>query len=222
MKNELKQTFSHELVNEIRNIINNAQNQAIRAVDTQRVLMYWSIGERIFVEEQGKNKRADYGSFLIKNLAKELTKEFGSGFSIRQLELCRQFYLTFPIANALRSQLNWTQYKLITRIKDKDKQTYYIEESCKNSWSARELERQINSGLYERLLLSSNKEKVLAVAKGEEVVQNPTIGILLCADKNDKMVKMVLPKDNSTILTSKYQLYLPSKEQILELMDVGD
>ena len=110
---------------------------------------------------------------IIKNLATELKKDFGSGFSVRQLEICRQFYFVFPIANALRSQLNWTQYKLLIRIDNKDKRIYYIEESCKNNWSARQLERQINSQLYERLLISINKEKVLAVAKSEATPLNP-------------------------------------------------
>ncbi len=327
MKTEIQQTnFAEDFVQHIKSIIRSAQDNAVRSVNRERVLMYWKIGERIVVEEQQGKKRADYGSYLIKMLSKELTKDFGSGFSYRQLNLCRQFYIAFPIVHALRAQLNWTDYKLLIRIKDKDKRSYYIEEACKNNWSARQLERQINSQLYERLLLSSDKEKVLAIAKGEALPdnpkdiikdpmileflglkpqatyyekdieqaiithiqqfllelgngfsfvarqkrllleddeyfadlvfynrllrcfvvieiktqklthqdigqlqmyvnyydrfekiedENPTIGILMCTDKNDKMVELVLPKGNNTILTSKYQIYLPSKEQIL-------
>lgn len=98
----LSQTF----IKSIREIIVNAQNHAITAVQQQRVLMYWHIGHHIVEEEQQGKARADYGSELIKTLAQELTKDFGSGFSIRQLELCRQFYTIFPITNALRSQLH--------------------------------------------------------------------------------------------------------------------
>lgn len=105
--------------------------------------MYWKIGERIFEEEQEGKDRAGYGAYITKYLSIELIAEFGSGFTIRQLEFCRQFYRAFPIANTVRSQLNWSQYKLLMRIENTDKRTYYIEESCKNSWSARELERQI-------------------------------------------------------------------------------
>jgi len=160
-------------VKQIKKIIANAQNKAVRVVNTERVLMYWEIGKKIFLEEQNGKDRADYGAYITKHLSTELTKSFGSGFSVRQLEFCRQFYRAFPITNTLRSQLNWSQYKLLIRIDDKDKRTYYIEEVCKNNWSARQLERQINSQLYERLLLSSNKEKVLAVAKGEANPEHP-------------------------------------------------
>lgn len=72
---------------------------------------------------------------LIHETNDELSKDFGNGFSSRQLAFCRQFYAAFPIANALRSQLNWTQHRLLIRIEDKDKQSYYIEEACKNNWS---------------------------------------------------------------------------------------
>lgn len=325
-KQQLTTTFSADFVQQIKHIISNAQDNAVRAVNNERVMMYWKIGEKIVVEEQKGKQRADYGAYLVKTLSEELQKTFGSGFSQRQLETCRQFYLAFPIPHALRSQLNWTQYRLLIRIDNKDKRGYYIEEACKNNWSARQLERQINSQLYERLLLSADKEKVLAIAKGEATPEqpkdiikdpmileflglkpqaeyyekdleqaiithiqhfllelgngfsfvarqqrllveddeffvdlvfynrllrcftiveiktqklthqdigqlqmyvnyydrfektadeNPTIGILLCTDKNDKMVELVLPKDNNTILASQYQLYLPSEAEIL-------
>jgi predicted nuclease of restriction endonuclease-like (RecB) superfamily len=323
----MSQLISKHFISEIRTIIHDARNNAVRAVDTVRVQMYWTIGKRILKEEQQGKERAEYGTFLIKTLSEQLTADFGSGFAVRQLERCRQFYREFPIASTLRTQLNWSQYKLLIIIEDKDKRAYYIEEACKNNWSARQLERQINSQLYERLLLSNNKEKVLAVAKSEAVPQNPkeiikdpmvleflglksqadyyesdlenliitniqafllemgngfsfvarqkriqledddffidlvfynrllkcfviielktqklthqdvgqlqmyvnyydrtekhpdenpTIGILLCTDKNDTMVEFALPEGNNTILASQYQLYLPTKEQFLE------
>ena len=165
--------LSTQFINVVKTIISNAQNNAVRAVDKERVLMYWNIGKQIINEEQNGKERAEYGAFVIQNLSKELLLTFGSGFSQRQLETCRQFYKVFPIAHTLRAELNWTQYKLLSRIQDKDKQTYYIEESCKNNWSARQLERQINSQLYERLLLSTNKEKVLAIAKNEAKPDSP-------------------------------------------------
>lgn len=92
----------------------------------------------------------------------------------------RQFYKSFPIANAVRSQLNWTQYKLLIRIEDEDKKEFYINESIKNHWSSRQLEMQINSSLFERLLLSNDKKDVLAVARNEkypleakEIIKDP-------------------------------------------------
>ena len=135
--------------------------------------MYWNIGKRILETEQEGKERAEYGSYLLKNLAKKLEPEYGSGFSVRQLEMCRQFYRTYPIANTVCSQLNWSQYKLLISISDEHKREYYQLEAINNAWTKRELERQINSQLYERLLLSNDKESVLAVARKERIPQQP-------------------------------------------------
>lgn len=275
------------IIEDARTIINSARSSAIRSVDFCRVQMYWNLGKRIFEEEQQGKARADYGTHLIKNLASTLESEYGSGFGIRQLEQSRQFYRIYPIANALRSQLNWTQYRLLIQISDPSKREYYELESVNNGWTARETERQIDSMLYERLLMSNDKEKVLSVARKERIPENPTdiikdpmilefLGLerkaeyyekdlesalidhlqqfllelgngfsfiarqkrLLIEDdeyfadlvfynrllrcfvvielktKNDEMVKMTLPKDNKTILASKYELYLPSEETL--------
>ena len=117
--------------------------------------------------------RADYSTYLIRNLAEQIEPEFGSGFSYRQLNWCRQFYRSYPIVNALRSQLNWFQYRLLIQIDNDDKREYYELEAVKNNWTGRELERQIHSLLYERLLLSNDKEAVLAVARNERIPSSP-------------------------------------------------
>ncbi len=141
MEIETRKNFSSGFVQEIKSIISNAQQKAVRAIDFARVMMYWKIGQKIFVQEQNERERAEYGAFLIKHLSAELSKDFGSGFSVRQLEMSRQFYKAFPIAHEVRAQLNWTQYKQLIRIVDEDRRTYYIEEACKNNWSARQLEQ---------------------------------------------------------------------------------
>ena len=161
------------ILKDARSIIEAARNNAIRSVDFSRVQMYWNLGKRIFEEEQQGKDRADYGAYIVKTLAKELEKEYGSGFGVRQLEQSRQFYRTYPNANTLRSQLNWSQYRRLIQIDDPDKREYYELESVNNSWTARETERQINSMLYERLLLSNDKESVLAVARRERIPENP-------------------------------------------------
>ena len=165
--------INNTFINDIRAIINTARSNAVRSADFQRVQMYWHLGKRIFEEEQQGKQRADYGTYLIKNLAKQLEPEYGSGFSVRQLEMCRQFYRIYPIANAVRSQLNWTQYRMLIQIPDPDKREYYELEAVNNGWTGRELERQINSMLYERLLLSNDKEAVLAVARNERIPESP-------------------------------------------------
>ena len=154
---EEKQNLKEAFVGEIKGIIDGARANAVRSVNFSRVQMYWNIGRKIFEEEQHGKKRADYGS----------------GFSKRQLEKSRQFYKLFPIASALRTQLNWTQYKLLIAISDASKREYYELEAVNNAWTSRELERQINSMLYERLLLSNDKESVLAVARRERIPESP-------------------------------------------------
>lgn len=162
-----------DFIGEIKGIINAARANAARSVDFCRVQMYWSIGKRIFEKEQQGKERAEYGKYLIRNLAKGIEPEYGSGFSVRQLEMCRQFYRTYPIANTLCAQLNWSQYKLLISIPDPDKREYYQLEAVNECWTKRQLERQINSMLYERLLLSNDKESVLAVARKERVPESP-------------------------------------------------
>jgi predicted nuclease of restriction endonuclease-like (RecB) superfamily len=315
------------IIHDIKNLIASARQTAIRSVDFQRTVLYWHICERVFNEEQEGQDRANYGQYLIKYLSEQLQPEFGSGFSYRNLAWYRQFYRTFPIVNALRSQLSWTHYRVLLRIENEDKREYYIAETVKNNWSVRQMERQINSQLFERLLLSNDKESVLAVARNEAIAINPsdiikdpmvleflglrresayyekdleqaiithlqdfllelgngfsfvarqkrihlegddfyvdlvfynrilqcfvifeiktqklthedlgqlqmyvnyydrveklehekpTIGILLCADKNNAVVKFTLPEANKTILASQYELILPSEEQLLK------
>lgn len=162
------------LLEDARQIIESARTSAVRSVDFCRVQMYWKLGKRIFEEEQQGKERADYGAYIIRDLAKHLEAEYGSGFSERQLKFCRQFYRLYPIGNALRSQLNWSQYRMLIQIPDADKREYYELEAVNNGWTGRELERQIDSQLYERLLLSNDKEAVLAVARKQRLPETPS------------------------------------------------
>jgi len=165
--------LDQSFITEIKNIILQSRDNAVRSVNWERTIMYWKIGKRIFEEEQQGKDRAEYGTYLIRQLSTQIQPEFGSGFGARQLELMRQFFRIFPIANTLRSQFNWSHYKLLIRIPDEHKRDYYIAESSNNNWTSRQLERQINSGLYERLLLSNDKEAVLSVAKREKAPSEP-------------------------------------------------
>ena len=115
----MKNQMDSNIIKVIKDIIANSRENAIRSVDNARTLMYWSIGKRIFEEEQQGKERADYGSYLLEFISKELLPEYGNGFSKRELERYRQFYRTFPIATTLRSQLSWSQYN------------FYIAESTK-------------------------------------------------------------------------------------------
>ena len=160
-------------IEEIKQIIDDSRSKAMRSVDFCRVQMYWAIGKRISEKEQQGKERADYGKYIIRNLSKEIEPLYGSGFGVRQLERSRQFYRMYPIASTLRTQLSWSQYKLLITIPDPEKREYYELEAVNEGWTGRQLERQINSMLYERLLLSNDKEAVLAVARNERVPESP-------------------------------------------------
>jgi hypothetical protein len=125
-----------QILSDIRQIITTARMGAVRSVNHAMTLMYWHIGQRIVEEEQGGAERAKYKAYLMKNLAQVLEEEFGDGYSVRQLELIRQLYLVFPIANAVSSQLTWTHYKHLIRLDDPEKRAFYMAQRCrqKNSW----------------------------------------------------------------------------------------
>lgn len=175
--------FRKELLTEIQAIIAASREAAIRSVDHQRVMLYWRIGQKIFEEEQEGKDREGYGEALIKSLAESLVPVYGSSFSFRQLHLFRQFYRTFPIVNALRSQFSWTHYRMLIRVDNEEKREFYIAEASRNNWTARQLERQINSQLFERLLLSKDVASVLAVAHAEKQPSDAKVII------NDPMVR---------------------------------
>lgn len=309
---------------QIKRILSEARNKVYQTANFAMVEAYWNIGKSI-VEQQGGEEKAEYGSGLIEELSKQMTADFGKGFTVANLKNMRQFYLTFPKSYALRSELSWTHYRLLMRIENENARQFYLEEAIKSNWSTRQLERQINSFFYERLLSSQNKEKVseeiqklepakvpediirdpyvleflglspnddfyesdleealithlqkflLELGRGFSFVarqkritfdgrhfridlvfynyilkcfvlidlkigdlthqdlgqmqmyvhyyerelmnegDNPPIGIVLCADKSESVVKYTLPENETQIFASKYKLYLPSEEEL--------
>ena len=295
---------------EIKNILITARNKVYQTANFAMVEAYWNIGKSI-IEEQGGNEKAEYGTGLLKELSKQMTQDFGKGFTVANLKNMRQFYLTFPNGYALRSELSWTHYRLLICVENDKAREFYMQEAVKSQWSTRQLERQINSFFYERLLSSKNKEQVAAeiqtleTAKSPEDVirdpyvleflgltpnddfyesnleqalithlqkfllelgrgfsfvarqkritfdgrhfridlvfynyilkcfvlidlyvhyyerelmnegDNPPIGIVLCADKSESVVKYTLSENETQIFASKYKLYLPSEEELL-------
>ena len=133
---------------------------------------YWLIGKQI-VEAQAGNERAEYGAQLLKYLSEQLTCDFGKGFDESNLRLIRQFHLTFPIRDALRHELGWTHYRLIMKVSDGQARDFYMDECVKSRWSTRQLERQINTHFYERLLSSQDKAAVAAEIQTTAEPPNP-------------------------------------------------
>lgn len=296
------------------------------------VQAYWEIGEQIYLA-CGENDRAEYGVGLLKYLSEQLTAEFGKGYTVRNLQMMRKFYLMYQNTNTLCSQLSWSHYRVLMRISDEKRREWYTDECAKSCWSVRQLERQINTMFYERLLSSKDKESVAAeiqttepkpeyekiirdpyvlefldlpanphfyekdleqalidhlqnflleLGRGFSFVSrqkmisfdgrqfyidlvfynyilkcfvlidlklgdlthqdlgqmqmyvnyytrelmndgdNPPIGIVLCADKSDAIVKYTLPEDNKQISASRYMDYIPSNEDFLKVLRFDD
>ncbi|PCJ18924.1 MAG: hypothetical protein COB02_09300 [Candidatus Cloacimonadota bacterium] len=169
-------TIKPNLHQEIKDLLNSARSQVYQQINTTMSQTYWKIGEKIVEEEQNGNARAEYGKFLIKNLSIELTKDFGKGFSIQNLKNMRSFYLNFQKRQTLSVQFNlsWSHYIFLTRISNQDERNYYEIEANEGNWSLRELKRQFNSGLYERLNLSRDKKQIKELSVKGQIIQKPS------------------------------------------------
>ena len=182
--------LKNNIYQSIKTILQTARNNAYKQVNFIMVEAYWNIGKQIVEEEQKGEERAEYGSFLIKELSKQLSDEFGKGYSKQSLWNMRQFYNSFPILSAVRRELTWTHYKMIIRLKNDTAKQWYMEESIKSSWSTRALERQIGTHYYERLLSSREKESVEL-----EAVEN-TKDMVVCSIEKD-ILELELNKEKN-------------------------
>ena len=325
--NSIQETYAA-----VRCSVIHAQQHIYTAVNTAMVQAYWEIGEQIY-KACGANDRAEYGKRLLQYLSEQLSAEFGKGFSVPNLRKMRQFYITFPIRSTLSSELSWSHYLHLIRIEDETKRNFYANECIKLAWSVRQLDRQINSFFYERLLSSQDKntvteeiqtlepkpeyEKIIRdpyvleflnlehnphfyekeleqaviehlqkfllelgrgfsfVARQKHITfddrhfyidlvfynyilkcfvlidlkigdlthqdlgqmqmyvnyytremmnegDNPPIGIVLCADKSDAVVKYTLAEDNNQIYASKYKLYMPTEEEFKKELNLDE
>lgn len=176
-----KEELDRNIYLSIKQILTNARGKAYKAVNFAMVEAYWNVG-RLIVEAQDGNERAEYGDYLIKNLSKELTREFGKGFTVTNLRYMRQFYLAFPIRHTLCDELSWSHYRLLSRIEDEDIRRFYVDECVNANWSVRQLERQINSFYYQRILASQNKDvvrnEINQLEKGiqaEDIIKDPFV-----------------------------------------------
>lgn len=168
-------TTSNNLYGQIAELIQSARKQVATQVNTALLVTYWNVGRIIVEDEQKSEFRAEYGKQVLKELSKRLTKDFGKGFSRPNLHWMRELYIKYPICQTLSNKLSWSHYCELLTISDDDKRSFYEQECINAQWSFRELKRQIDSSLFERLLLSdgqANKEKVMQLAsKGIEMNQ---------------------------------------------------
>ena len=167
-----------ELYTEIKETLLASRQKAYAAINFAMVKSYWDIGRIIVEHEQSGSLRAEYGKHTLKELSERLTKEFGKGFTVRTLQQMKKFYVLFPNTNALRSQLTWTHYRLLMTVENEQAREWYMNEAVAGAWSSRQLERQISTMYYERLLVSRDKTSVKAEAKD-----------LLAAVTSEKFIK---------------------------------
>ena len=324
-------THENQLYHEIKLILVSAREKISKTINSTLVQAYWQVGKHIVAFEQKGNTKSTYGNNTINELSKRLTADFGKGFTPSNLRYMRQFYLYFPNYHTVCDNLSWSHYRSILKVSDKDARNFYIKECTSENWSVRQLQRQINTLYYQRLLASRDKETVkmeitkstprtlepreiirdpyvlefigipqsehflendlesallsklqhflLELGKGYSFVarqkrisfddkhffidlvfynfkakcfvlidlktdelthqdlgqmqmyvnyytremmnpgDNPPIGIVLCTDKNDEVVKYTLPEGENHIFAAKYMTYLPTKEELMKLLE---
>jgi len=177
--------ISNNYINEIKKILKNARQKAYTAVNSAMVGAYWEIGRRIVEEEQNGKERAEYGKEILKNLSKELTEEFGKGYSYRTLREIRQFYLMFSDFEKWRTvsaKLTWSHFQKVLRVSDEKARIFYLTEAAENMWSVRTLDRNISTLYYDRIVASIDKKTVEDEMKektkklqAEEFIKNPVV-----------------------------------------------
>jgi len=167
----------NELVEQIKSIVSASRANVRTIVNEELLLSYWNIGKQIIEKEQEGNLRAKYGTGLMIKLSKRLTRDLGRGFSRSNLQNMRSFSITYQKRQTLSGKLSWSHYCELISIEDQDKRSFYEQESINSNWSVRELQRQIHTSLFERLLLSdgsANKETVLKLSRQGQVLESAT------------------------------------------------
>ena len=164
--NEINNVFDN-----IKDLVINSRNKVYQTVNIEMLNLYWNIGKAIMEIQQG-DERASYGDAVLDKLSQKLTNEFGRGFSKRNLERMRKFYICFPIATTVSSQLSWSHYLELIKIEEEAKRSFYLNECINTKWSVRELQRQRDSLLYERLTISADKEKLLELSEKGQILKS--------------------------------------------------
>ena len=191
----------NNIFNSIKGLVINSRERVYSTVNTEMLKLYWNIGKTIMEIQQG-NERASYGDLVLEKLSEKLTNEFGKGFSIINLRRMRKFYCLFPIRSTVLNELSWSHYLELIKIEEDNKRNFYLNECINSRWSVRELQRQKNSLLYERLILSSDKEKVQELAeKGQklkdskDLVKDPFVLEFLDIKENVEYLETDLEKN---------------------------
>lgn len=199
------------LYQRIREILDNARNKVYRTANFEMVQAYWNVGREIVEEEQQGKDRADYGTYLLIELSAKLTKEYGKGFTETNLRYMRLFYNAFKNHHALRDELSWTHYRLLLKVEKDNAREFYMEEAISGNWSTRQLERQINSLYFERLLMSNDKKGMIKKGRATEekmqadhIIKDPFVLEFLQVKQGENLSE----KELETALIDKLQQFL--------------
>lgn len=201
------------LYNDIKKLVEESRNRVYKTVNTEMIKLYWNIGKMI-IEKQSGNKRAKYNDYITNELSIRLTTVFGKGFSKRNLERMRKFYLCYPIATTLSSQLSWSHYLELIKIEDDVKRNFYMHECINSNWNVRELARQRSTLLYERVYNAKDKNKILEISNKGFIVNEPKDII-----KDPFVLEFLDIKENTNYLESDLEKNILNhlKEFLLEL-----
>ena len=216
MKNEIEIIETKEvdnLYNNIKVLVEQSRNKVYKTVNTEMINLYWNIGKMI-IDMQGGNNNAKYKDYVLENLSVRLSNEFGRGFSKRNLERMRKFYLYYPIATTLLSQLTWSHYLELIKIDDVNKRNFYMNECINSNWDVRELQRQRTTLLYERIINSKDKHKILELSNMGNKLNEPKDII-----KDPFVLEFLDIKENTDYLESDLEKNILNhlKEFLLEL-----
>ena len=185
-----EQELENKMYNEIKELIENSRRRVLIFANTELVNLYWHIGENIVNNFQKGEKRAKYGEHILKNLSIRLTCVYGKSFSKKNLERMRKFYVCYPIATAMLSQLSWSHYLELLKVKEENIRNFYMQECINSRWGYRELGRMIKTHLYERLLSSSDDNKLAlqgnVINTSKDLIKDPYILEFLNLNNNYK------------------------------------
>ena len=157
--------------NNIKDLVINSRNKVYQVVNVEMLNLYWNIGKSIIEIQQGE-ERANYGDAVIDKLSQKLSNEFGKGFSKRNLRTMRKFYSLYPNWQTVSAKLSWSHHLELIKIDEEPRRNFYLNECINSSWSVRKLQRQRDSLLYERLIISADKEKILELSEKGQVLKS--------------------------------------------------
>ena len=223
MKKVINSKEESIFLDSLKDIVKSARKHAYSSICFAQVQSNWLLGKRIVEQIQKGTDKAEYGKHILKIASESLTEEFGKGYDESNLRYMRLFYKTFPICDALRHELSWTHYRRLLSVENQEARLWYMNDAANSVWSTRQLDRQISTYVLIDLKLGKLTHQDVgqmdsyirmfdALTKQDD--DNPTIGLILCSEKNEAIAKYSVLNDAKQIFASKYKLTLPTEDEL--------